>query len=463
MNMDVQKQKDLAFIKKPKVNLLKACSVNNGIMRLNFMDSENAIDKFNNSILDLTFFIPASGSGSRMFSFLHNFFQNTNHSDRNKVERFVNSLNNLALTRLIPTDTLKDFEEGTIDLKTFASYIVDEHGLGLGNLPKGLIPFHENSYFILNPFQEHVLQICKAFTDKTKIHYTINKTYEKAIEDSVKIAKQFSHFNPEVTYSEQNPESDSYVFYKNGEPLIADDGTYVRRPAGHGALIENLNNIKTRYFFIKNIDNIQHFNNDTSLKDFALLGGLLCQLNEALTEVLHAEHNQRYALLTEINKKFQLFQSPDDFPKDTETMEAWLNRPKRVCGMVKNEGQPGGGPFWVMNNGVPDKQIVEKAQISDETDQISILLKSTHFNPVMIACDSHNLNGEKLDLANYSDPNNYMIVEKDYNGEQVVFIEKPGLWNGGMANWISVFVEISSESFSPVKDVLNLLDAKHRP
>jgi hypothetical protein len=131
--------------------------------------------------------------------------------------------------------------------------------------------------------------------------------------------------------------------------------------------------------------------------------------------------------------------------------------------MVKNEGQPGGGPFWVNNNGVIDKQIVEKAQISDDSAQLSILLKSTHFNPVMLACDTYNLTNNKIDLDKHADKESYMVVEKNQNGEKVFFMEKTGLWNGGMAHWITVFVEVSSASFSPVKDVLNLLDAKHRP
>lgn len=461
--MELQHQQEKVFADKPKVNLVHPCSVNKGILRLSASQYSDTIDAFRNSTVDLEFFIPASGSGSRMFEFLHNFFKDSSHKDRNKVERFLNSLQDFAITRLIPNEVQEQLEKGTMDLKSFAAYIVEDSGLGLGNLPKGLIPFHENSYFILNPFQEHVLQICKSFSDRTKVHFTINGKYEEAIKASIEQAKSMSAYHPKIGFSEQNPESDSYVFFENRKPVTLGGASFLRRPSGHGALLENLNGLQSRFVFIKNIDNIQHFNHDSSVDDFAMLGGLLCQLNEELEFILNTNHAHRLPLLAELNTKFQLFQTADDFPKDPDQLEIWLNRPKRVCGMVKNEGQPGGGPFWVNNNGVVDKQIVEKAQISDDSAQLSILLKSTHFNPVMLACDTHDLNNNKIDLDKHADKESYMVVEKTQNGEKVFFMEKPGLWNGGMAHWITVFVEVSSDSFSPVKDVLNLLDAKHRP
>jgi len=461
--MELQDQKEQVFAEKPKVSLVNPCSINKGILRLSPSQYQDTIDQFRNSPVDLSFFIPASGSGSRMFEFLHNFFKDTSHKDRNKVERFLNSLQDFAITRLIPNEVREQLENGSMDLKSFAAYIVEDGGLGLGNLPKGLIPFHENSYFILNPFQEHVLQICKSFSDKTKVHFTINGKYEEAIKSSIEQAKRMSAYDPEIGFSEQSPASDSYVFFENREPVRNDAGSYLRRPSGHGALLENLNALQSRFLFIKNIDNIQHFNHDSSVNDFAMLGGLLCQLNEDLEIIFNNKHDERLPLLAELNRKFQLFQDLEGFPKEEEALNRWLNRPKRVCGMVKNEGQPGGGPFWVNNNGVVDKQIVEKAQISEDNAQLSILLKSTHFNPVMLACDTHDLDSNKIDLNKHADPDSYMVVEKNQNGEKVFFVEKPGLWNGGMAHWITVFVEVSSNSFSPVKDILNLLDAKHRP
>lgn len=461
MQLEIQQRQ--VFSKKPEINLVSPATVNKGILRLTVQEYESAKSLFLKQSVDMTFVIPASGSGSRMFEFLHNFFNDSDHRDRNKVERFLNSLDNLALSRLIPEEIREALENGTIDLKSFAAYIVEEDGLGLGLLPKGLIPFHENNYFVLNPFQEHVLQICRSFSDKAKIHFTINKHYEQDIERSINLVKQLSYYDPDVSFSEQNPETDSFVFTEDQKPIVASTGDFYRRPAGHGALLENLNAIKSRYLFIKNIDNIQHFNHDSSVSDFAMLGGILLALNEALLEIYNAHEDKQLLMLKDLNDKYQLFLSSDDFPKNKHELRHWMNRPKRVCGMVKNEGQAGGGPFWVAKNGRIEKQIVEKAQISEDSTQLSILLKSSHFNPVMIVCDTHNLSGERIDLLNHADPESYMVVEKSQMGKKVYFIERPGLWNGGMAQWISIFVEISADSFSPVKDVLNLLDAKHRP
>jgi hypothetical protein len=461
--MELEIQKQLVFSKKPEINLVSPATVNKGILRLTVQEYESAKELFLNQSVDLTFVIPASGSGSRMFEFLHNFFYDSDHRDRNKVERFLNSLDSLALSRLIPQKIRTALENGAIDLKSFAAYIVDEEGLGLGLLPKGLIPFHENNYFVLNPFQEHMLQICRGFSDKVKIHFTINKHYEEDIKRSINLVKQLSYYDPEVSFSEQNPATDSFVFAENQKPVLTSTGEFYRRPAGHGALLENLNRIKSRYLCIKNIDNIQHFNHDRSASDFAMLGGVLLSLNQALLEIYNAQEERKWSMLKDLNDKYQLFLSADDFPKTDQELREWMNRPKRVCGMVKNEGQAGGGPFWVEKNGRTEKQIVEKAQISQDSTQLSILLKSTHFNPVMIVCDTYNLFGERINLLNHADPESYMVVEKSQMGKKVYFIERPGLWNGSMAQWISVFVEISADSFSPVKDVLNLLDAKHRP
>jgi hypothetical protein len=145
-----------------------------------------------------------------------------------------------------------------------------------------------------------------------------------------------------------------------------------------------------------------------------------------------------------------------------ESIVKILNRPIRVCGMVKNEGQPGGGPFWVNDNGVVSKQIVEKAQISMRSDQYRLMVQSTHFNPVMIAASALSLDGEKLDLVDFKDDSKYFIVNKRHHGQKIRFLELPGLWNGCMANWNTIFVEIPSETFSPVKTVLDLLEEAHK-
>jgi hypothetical protein len=457
----VDAQRKLVFENTPKVELVNPCSIQNGILRISKEDERRFSSQFLHAGLDSSFFIPASGSGSRMFEFLYDFFKHSDEENRMKVERFLNHINDFAFCRMVDPLVKLKLDSGEMNLKEFASYIVEESGLGFGNLPKGLIPFHTYDYFVLNPFQEHVLQICKSFTDHVKIHFTVNYDYLDEIKDSIRSITQISAFQPEVHFSEQSKATDSLVFFHDGTLVVDEQGQPQTRPAGHGALLENMNNLDSRFIFIKNIDNIQHLNNDHSASVYATLGGVLLELNLQLKQIWDAAQDERFSLLSQLNIKYNMFYREDLIPNQDEEIEQWLLRPKRVCGMVKNEGQPGGGPFWVKRNGKIEKQIVEKAQIAHDSEQMMTLVKSTHFNPVFLACDVHDFEGNKFDLNDYQDASTYMVVDKKMNGTNVRFVERPGLWNGGMADWITVFVEIPSEAFSPVKDVLNLLDNKH--
>jgi hypothetical protein len=461
LEQKVEEQRKLVFEQTPKVELTGACSIQNGIVRLASDEEARLSAEFLSRQHDVCFFIPASGSGSRMFQFLYDFFKHSDEENRMKVERFLNHIKDFAFNRMIDSEVNSKLENGEMSLKEFATYIVEDSGLGFGNLPKGLIPFHNYDYFVLNPFQEHVLQICKSFGEKSNIHFTVNYDYLDEIKDAIRVITQVSLFQPIVQFSQQNKDTDSFVFSDHGALLRDEQGVPLRRPAGHGALLENLNKINHRFIFIKNIDNIQHSIHDKSTAAFSILGGLMLDFNEQLLKIWKAEFSDRLTLLTALNRKFKLFLSEEDIPNSPEAIDLWLLRPKRVCGMVRNEGQPGGGPFWVKRNGKIEKQIVEKAQIAHDSEQMMTLVKSTHFNPVMMVCDVQDFDGNKFDLSKFQDSSAYMVVDKKRNGERIRFIERPGLWNGSMADWISVFVEISPDAFSPVKDVLNLLDEKH--
>jgi hypothetical protein len=461
LEQKVEHERKLVFELTPKIELVNACSIQNGILRMNADEAFRLSSMFLSSARDICFFIPASGSGSRMFEFLYDFFKHSDEENRMKVERFLNHINDFAFNRMIDPDVRLKLESGEMSLKDFAAYIVEESGLDFGNLPKGLIPFHTYDYFVLNPFQEHILQICKSFSDRVNIHFTVNYDYLDEIKDSIRAITRISAFQPMVHFSQQNKETDSLVFSLDGELLKDDFGNPITRPAGHGTLLENLNSLDSRFIFMKNIDNIQHSNHDESASTFAMLGGLLLQLNDELLKIWNAPTHERYELMKYVQEKFKMFHLDDMIPREESEIDVWLKRPKRICGMVKNEGQPGGGPFWVKRNGKIEKQIVEKVQIAHDSEQMLTLVKSTHFNPVMMVCDIYDFEGNKFDLKNFQDPNAYMVVDKKLNGTQVRFIERAGLWNGSMADWITVFVEISSDAFSPVKDVLNLLDNKH--
>lgn len=456
-----EKQRELVFQHVPKIELAQACSIQHGILKMTKEEEATWANRFLSEARDLCFFIPASGSGSRMFEFLYDFFKHSDEENRMKVERFLNHINDFAFSRLVDAELKNKLDAGEVNLRDFASYIVENEGLGFGVLPKGLIPFHEYDYFVLNPFQEHVLQICKAFSNAAKIHFTVNFDFLPQIKSSIKSITELSAYPAQVTYSEQNKNSDSLVFNADGTLVLDENGIPLTRPAGHGALLDNLNAIDSRFVFIKNIDNIQHLNHDNSSQTYAFLGGVLVDLNKQLEAIWHAQLPERIVLLLELNNRFKMFYSEDTIPSSDEEINQWLLRPKRVCGMVRNEGQPGGGPFWVKKNGKVEKQIVEKAQIAHDTDQMLTLVKSTHFNPVIMALDTCDFDGKKFNLFDFHDEQTYMVVDKKWNGTQIKFLEKPGLWNGSMADWITVFVEVSSEVFSPVKDVLNLLDNKH--
>ena len=456
-----EEQRRMVFQDVPKIELAQACSIQHGILRMSKEEESAWATRFLDKQRDLCFFIPASGSGSRMFEFLYDFFKHSDEENRMKVERFLNHINDFAFSRLVDEEIKAKLDSGEMNLKDFAAYIVEDEGLGFGSLPKGLIAFHEYDYFVLNPFQEHVLQICKAFSNTAKIHFTVNFDFLPQIQTAVKSITELSAYQAQVTYSEQNKNSDSLVFNADGTLVMGQDGFPLTRPAGHGALLENLNAIDSRFIFIKNIDNIQHLNHDNSSQTYAFLGGVLLDLNHHLEAISHAALPERIILLLELNARFKMFYSEEMIPTTDEEINRWLLRPKRVCGMVRNEGQPGGGPFWVKQNGKVEKQIVEKAQSAHDTEQMLTLVKSTHFNPVIMALDTCDFDGNKFDLFNFQDEQTYMVVDKKWNGRQIKFLEKPGLWNGSMADWITVFVEVSSEVFSPVKDVLNLLDNKH--
>jgi hypothetical protein len=267
--------------------------------------------------------------------------------------------------------------------------------------------------------------------------------------------------NYSLSFSEQRPETDSFVFDENLDLVLNHESIPLRKPAGHGALLQNLNELQSEYILIKNIDNVQHLNKSNqsttlwnNLIDFAQV--VKNQITEIYTK---PDLNQ----LLELNECYQF--STEEYLRsltNSEQIKDFLNRPFRVCGMVKNSGQPGGGPFWIEKNGVVSKQIVEKAEISLDIEQQQILEQSTHFNPVMIVASVMDLTGKKYDLSLYSDEQSYFVVNKKYEGKNIKFIEKPGLWNGSMAFWNTIFVEIPSETFSPVKTILDLLDDAHQ-
>ena len=458
---EINSQREKVFKENPSIELVAPCKLGEGIIRLTDEEKENYIEKYVQKNVPICFFIPASGSGSRMFEFLYAFLEEPNDENRSKVERFLNSISDFAFFKQMPKAIQRAIKEQTIEFEEIVSFILNKDGLGYGHLPKGLIPFHRNDPFILNPFQEQLIQGAQLENDRFSFHFTIQSAFENEIRNGINHIEGLSGINYNVDFTEQSVHTNSIAFDEEQQVCFNNNNELISRPAGHGALLAHLNKIQDELVFIKNIDNLQHYKNaDLTIQTWKLLGGLLLDFKVEAQKVFDAPSIEGLQLL---NERFQVFsESQINEIKTVDCIKSLLNRPSRACGMVKNEGQPGGGPFWVNDKGVVSKQIVEKAQISLKGDQYRMMVQSTHFNPVMIAASSISLDGQKFDLMKFKDDTKYFIVRKKHHGKVINFIELPGLWNGSMANWNTIFLEIPSETFSPVKTVLDLLEDAHK-
>jgi hypothetical protein len=459
LEQKIEVEKGKVFGEKPLLKLKNPCKIGNGIISYQEDSKKELIALFDKSNPTISFFIPASGSGSRMFQFLFEFLNQPDENNVQLIERFFNNFEQFAFHRILPKE-IRDFDFSANDqIEKVINFIITQEGLNFSSYPKGLIPFHKNGPFILNPFQEQVLQAINLLDKKVDVHFTIDENFESEIKHSIENVTKLVGKQVHVFFSYQEKNTNAIPFYKNQSTVLDEDKSVMTRPSGHGALLENLNGINSELIFLKNIDNVQNYNHSkSSKKTFKFLGGLALDFRN---ELLKLKSNPHFDQFSELNLKFQLFPEESISHFGEKEILNFINRPFRVCGMIKNEGQPGGGPFWVEENGVMSKQIIEKAQIESSFDQLKLLVQSTHFNPVMMVACPLNLEGNKFDLHEYSDPSKYFLIEKKHKGESIFFSELPGLWNGSMANWNTIFVEIPSDTFSPVKTVLDLLDKLH--
>lgn len=459
-NEEIEFQRSVVFGVQPEVKLVAPCKIGDGIIHLLQVQRENLVKKFDQATISSTFFIPASGSGSRMFQFLYDFLDEPTEENRSQVERFLNNIEDFAFFQTLPVEVRKKLRSHDVNLDEFVQFLLSNKGMGFGELPKGLIPFHKSGPFILNPFQEQILQGIKVNEENASFHYTIKPNHEPVIKAGIHSTEELTGGKYNVSFSKQDETTNAIAFNPDHTPKLTAEGNILTRPAGHGALLENLNNIDSDLIFIKNIDNVQHFaKSNEAIDTWKYLGGIALWFREEQIKLIQ---NPSLDGLKELNKSFQIL-TEDEFEKiSTADIKEILNRPFRVCGMVRNEGQPGGGPFWVDDNGKISKQIIEKSQISMNGDQYRLMVQSTYFNPVMIVAVTKDANDNAFDLKQFRDESKFFVVKKKYKGQDIYFSELPGLWNGSMANWNSIFVEIPSDTFSPVKTVLDLLDASHK-
>jgi len=483
----------------PFINLQKAANIDNGIFKIDDENQQNAIDYFENKRHAITIlkFVPASGAATRMFKFLFQFLKEYNPSkesinayiNRNKAselylflvgfEKFPFYKNVLDKTKTLVAnfDLLSENKQKLEFIKT----MLHEDKLNYGFYPKGLLPFHQYKDHVSSAFEEHLFEsaLYASSKDEAHLHFTISEIHKhifdaefKRIQDIVE-SKTKTKFN--ISFSYQCQSSDSIAVTPENEPFRQSDGTLLFRPSGHGALLSNLNELDADLIFIKNIDNIVVFKFENEVAEYKkMLGGILLELQEksfAYLEQLDANNLSEGELITiaefltnkmsvVISKEFEKYSKN----YQVAYLKEKLNRPIRVCGMVKNEGEPGGGPFWVKEeSGNISLQIVESAQIDKKNKvQKNILKNATHFNPVDLVCGIKNYKGEKFNLQNYVDYKTAFISKKTKAGKELRALELPGLWNGSMAHWNTIFVEVPLITFNPVKKVTDLLKATHQ-
>ena len=356
-----------------------------------------------------------------------------------------------------------------------------EDGLGYGKLPKALLKFHHYEGFDRLAIEEHLVEAARYATDNggvARLHFTVSTEHEKPFLEAIhSVQSQYEHdygVRYDITYSFQKPSTDTVAIDANGELFRESDGKLLFRPGGHGALIENLNDLQQEIVFIKNIDNIVPESKSAATITFKkVLAGLLLKLQQQTFEYLEVldggdvTEEELSEMIAFARKQLMIdipgFVEQYDVYEKTDFLYDCLNRPMRVCGMVKNEGEPGGGPFWVKNqNDEVSLQIIESSQINHgKADQEDIFKASTHFNPVDLVCGCWNYKGEAFNLTDYVDPNTGFVSSKSKDGRELKALELPGLWNGAMADWITVFVEVPIETFNPVKTVNDLLKPMH--
>ena len=454
--IEIQRKK--VFGEPNQMELNRPCTIRDGIVKLSadeIAEYAKIFDQYNGT---LSFFIPASGTGSRMFQFLFEFLSDDKHE--NEIDAFIDQLNKYSFYDSLSESIKTDISSQKRDKKKIIEYLLFENGLGFSKRPKGLIPFHRFNDLTITAFQEHLLQGNDLKSSINEFQFTIQKEFEDFFIQECSSIEKLLEKSINVTFSEQDPSTNSVAFNeKIKEPLVDEDGKIITRPSGHGSLLGALNNINSELIFIKNIDNIQHFTRkDLSNTYWKVLAGILLDFKSRLCSLSVSPSLVEFEKL---NEKYNLIDK-SIMPVSQDQLTKLLNKPLRVCGMVKNEGQPGGGPFWVLKNGRITKQIVEKAEISNSSEQQGILNSSTHFNPVMIVASPYSAFGRRIDLFEHRCDDAYIIVRKSQDGSDISYLEHPGLWNGSMCDWLTVFIEIPSSIFSPVKSITDLMNEAHQ-
>ncbi len=446
----------------PSLHVVRAASAGDGILVLRPEQAAAAAARYEREAdgLRIVKFVPASGAATRMFKELYEFLNEGRRGPG--IDTLLGNIERFAfwpeLQACLPAGA---------DDRAVVDAIVND-GLCYGRKPKGLVTFHAYADGARKAAEEHLVEGAEyaAADHVVRIHFTVSPEHLEAFRALIDVRKgryeERFGVRYEISYSVQKPSTDTLAVNPDNTPFRTADGRLLFRPAGHGALIENLNEIDADLIFVKNIDNVTtDARRGDTIHWKKVLAGVLLDLQARAFEYLRALEVGGAELepIAEFVEKCLCVKLPADY--NTPLLKSVLDRPIRVCGMVRNQGEPGGGPFWVAgDDGLETLQIAESSQIAPE-DQ-PLMKQATHFNPVDLVCGVRTSREGKFDLRQYVDPSTGFISSKSSDGRPLRAQELPGLWNGAMARWNTVFVEVPITTFSPVKTVLDLLRPEHQ-
>ena len=474
----------------PFLKLEAAAAIGRGIVAPNAEEGKKYVEawqQYKTAGKKVVKFVPASGAASRMFKDMFAFVDADYDVPTTDFEKkYFDNIEKFAFYGELDAACKKNEGKGIKELmaagnyKAVAANMLKAEGLNYGQLPKGLLLFHNYPEGPRTPMEEHLVEgaLYAASNGESHVHFTVSHEHmelfkQKVAQKADLYAKKYG-IKYDITFSEQKPSTDTVAANPDGTPFRNSDGSLLFRPGGHGALIENLNEIEADVIFVKNIDNVvpDRLKADT-VEWKQIIAGVLVTLQKKAFEYLNLLDSGKYTH-EEIEEMIRFVQQDlccrkGDI-KDLEDadlviyLRKKLNRPMRVCGVVKNVGEPGGGPFLTYNqDGTVSLQILESSQIDKSNKEyMEMFTKGTHFNPVDLVCAVKNYKGEAFDLPKFVDPTTGFISQKSKSGKELQALELPGLWNGAMSDWNTIFVEVPLSTFNPVKTVNDLLREQHQ-
>lgn len=476
----------------PYLKLTASATEGRGIEVLTPQQEQEAVLRWQKYLVDggeVAKFVPASGAASRMFKSLFAFVNGDSESAPagSDVDRLLESLDKLPFIDTLNLTTARLYGASARELldagrqKDIISAIISPEGMNYGALPKALLTFHRYADgSSRTPLEEHLAEGAATAASRgvVNLHFTVSADHRKLFEQKIHEAlpamqaKYGVSFN--ISLSEQKPSTDTIAATLDNLPFRSDDGRLVFRPGGHGALIANLGDLDSSVIFIKNIDNVVPDSlREPTIRYKQVLGGVLILAHDKIKHYINMLREGLYSpeslreiidfMRTTLSTESPLF---DSLPEAelADYLLAKLNRPVRVCGMVRNDGEPGGGPFLATNHdGSVSPQILESTQIDmSNPDYVDMFRHATHFNPVDLVCFIKDIEGKRFHLTDYVDAHTGFISSKSQNGRELKALELPGLWNGAMSDWNTIFVEVPSSTFNPVKTVNDLLRQAHQ-